>query len=77
MDKIRLHNTQDSGVVILSGTDDSGCMWSQSWIDYLAEQEDTECMICGHTINEGWMNLDCAGEDVYDWCVEIVEKEKQ
>jgi hypothetical protein len=50
------------GVSRKSGIDQHGCQWVEFTVDYLAEQEDGECSICGKTINSGWLCLDGGDE---------------
>lgn len=71
---IVLHDIE--GIVRKSGTDQYGCNWIQFEVDYLAEQEDGECVICGAELSEGWMCLD-GGDEVCDWHVRYVEDEKE
>lgn len=59
--KITLTNVV--GIANLSGTDTSGCTWTQFEVDYLAEQTDGECSICGAVLTHGWMCLD-GGDEV-------------
>ncbi len=67
MDTIKLHDIE--GISLLSGTDDSGCTWTQFEVDYFAEQEDGECSLCGAALSSGWMCLD-GGEEV---CADHIE----
>ena len=60
-EKIQLHDV--TGCSRFSGTDDSGNQWIQFEVDYLAEQTDGECSICGKILTEGWLCLD-GGEEV-------------
>lgn len=53
------------GVVRKSGVDANGCNWIEFEVDYLADQTDSECSICGATISEGWQCLD-GGDEVCD-----------
>ena len=63
METIRLSKVD--GIARLSGTDAYGNSWTQFEVDYLAEQTDGECDICGATLSEGWMCLD-GGDEVCD-----------
>jgi hypothetical protein len=56
-----------------TGTDQHWCVWTEFRVDYLAEQEDGECCICGRTLSAGWVCLDGA-EEVCDEHVRIVEQ---
>jgi hypothetical protein len=58
-DIIVLHDVQ--GIARKSGTDQHGLTWVEFDVDYLAEQEDGTCSICGKTISSGWICLD--GDD--------------
>ena len=53
---IRLQGIQ--GISKLSGTDQHGLTWTQFEVDYLAEQEDGECVECHDTLSSGWMCMD-------------------
>ena len=61
MTTITIHNAQ--GVGLKNGVDSDGNRWMQFEVDYLAEQEDGECCICGEVLSEGWMCLD-GGDEV-------------
>lgn len=66
---ITLHNIQ--GISKLSGTDQHGLTWTQFEVDYLAEQEDGECVECHDTLSSGWMCMDggdelCAEHVLFD-----------
>jgi hypothetical protein len=78
METITLNTIE--GISRLSGTDENGCEWIQFEVDYLAEQEDGECSICGQTLSSGWTCLD-GGEEVCDshvqWTPEAQEKYDQ
>ena len=70
---IRLQGIQ--GISKLSGTDQHGLTWTQFEVDYLAEQEDGECVECHDTLSSGWMCMDggdelCAEHVRFDcgWC---------
>jgi hypothetical protein len=67
-ERIVLHNVE--GIARKSGTDPNGCQWVQFEVDYLAEQEEGECCICGRTLTAGWLCLD-GGDEVCDEHVEI------
>ncbi len=58
---IKLHGIQ--GFAKKSGIDKDGNNWVEFEVDYLAEQEDGECSICGTPLSAGWMCLD-GGEEV-------------
>jgi hypothetical protein len=58
---IKLHNVE--GFAKLTGTDAQGNAWTQFEVDYLAEQEDGECSICGAVLTDGWLCLD-GGDEV-------------
>jgi len=60
MKKVTLHNITSASR--LSGMDSNGCEWIQFEADYLAEQEDGECAICGRALSDGWLCLDGADE---------------
>lgn len=64
--------TNIKGISRLSGEDANGAHWTQFGVDYLAEQEDGECSICGAAINEGWLCLD-GGEEVCQHHVDLPE----
>lgn len=66
--KVKLTDIQ--GIARKSGTDQYGCEWVQFEVDFLAEQEEGVCSICGEELVEGWMNLDCGSEEV---CTDHVE----
>ncbi len=70
---IILHDME--GFTRLSGTDQHGCVWIQFEVDYLAEQEDGECSICGAELSEGWMCLD-GGDEVCDEHIRYEEDEE-
>lgn len=59
---------------INGGEDEHGCNWMTFEVDYLAEQEDGTCAICGATLSEGWLCLDGA-EEVCSDHIELDEKE--
>jgi hypothetical protein len=61
------------GIARKSGTDANGNEWIQFEVDYLAEQEDGTCDICGAVIGEGWTCLD-GGEEVCDSHVDWAEE---
>jgi hypothetical protein len=67
---IRLHDVQ--GIVHKDGIDEHGNAWTMFTVDYLAEQEPGECVICGAELEEGWMCLD-GGNEVCASHVEIAE----
>jgi hypothetical protein len=71
MDRIILHGVE--GIARKTGTDQNGCQWIEFDVDYLAEQEDGECSICGRRISSGWLCLD-GGDEV---CARHVEIEDQ
>ena len=54
-----------SGISRLSGVDEHGNSWIQFEVDYFAEQNDGECVICGEILTSGWMCLD-GGEEICD-----------
>ena len=60
-EKIQLHDV--TGFARFSGTDESGNQWIQFEVDYMAQQEDGECCICGKILDHGWLCLD-GGEEV-------------
>ena len=64
---ITLHNIK--GISRKSGHDTDANLWTEFYVDYLAEQEDGECVECGDIIDMGWMCLD--GGDEY--CLNHVE----
>lgn len=72
-EKIILHDIE--GIARLSGTDEHGCNWVQFEVDYLAEEEDGECSICGETISSGWLCLD-GGDEVCSEHVSFAEQEE-
>lgn len=66
---ITLHNIQ--GISRLSGTDRHGLTWTQFEVDYLAEQEDGECVECHDILSSGWVCMDggdeiCAKHVLFD-----------
>lgn len=65
---ITIHNV--GGVAIKSGQDHQGNMFTQFFVDYLAEQTDGECAQCGAEIDMGWMCLD-GGEE---YCFEHIRE---
>ena len=67
METVKLHDIQ--GIARKSGTDEHGNQWIEFEVDYLAEQEDGECSICGAVLSSGWLCLD-GGEEV---CAEHVD----
>lgn len=69
MDTIKLTDIQ--GVSRKSGTDVDGNHWVEFEVDYLAQEEDGECCICGAVLSAGWLCLD-GGDEV---CAEHVELE--
>ena len=64
---IKLHNIV--GIARHTGTDKNGNNWTEFEVDYLANQVDGECSICGATLTSGWVCLD-GGEEV---CAEHIE----
>ena len=68
METVTLTNVQ--GIARKSGTDCDGNVWTQYEVDYLAEQEDGECTICGEQLQDGWLCLD-GGDEVCNYHVEI------
>ena len=72
---IKLTNIE--GIARLSGTAENGASWIQFerpihiFVDYLAEQTEGECAICGETLVSGWMCLD-GGEEVCSSHIEYV-----
>ncbi len=46
-----------------SGTDEHGNKWIEFEVDYLADQVDGKCCICGARLSSGWMCLD-GGDEV-------------
>ena len=57
---IKLHDI--IGISRLNGIDCHGNHWTQFEVDYLADQTDGECVICGAVLSSGWMCLDGADE---------------
>jgi len=55
--------TDIQGISRLSGMDENGNRWIQFEVDYLAEQQDGECVECHAVLTSGWMCLD-GGEEV-------------
>jgi len=66
---IKLTNIE--GIARLSGTAENGASWIQFEVDYLAEQTEGECAICGETLVSGWMCLD-GGEEVCSSHIEYI-----
>jgi len=64
---IKLRDIQ--GIARLSGTDENGNVWTQFEVDYMAEQEDGECCICGARLETGWLCSD-GGDEVCNKHVE-------
>lgn len=48
----------------------SGATWVTFTVDAFAEQEPGECAECRKKLHAGWMNMDCAGEEVCQRCFE-------
>ncbi len=65
--------TDITGIARKGGTDTQGNQWTEFEVDYLAEQEDGECSICGAVLSSGWMCLD-GGDEVCSSHVEYAEK---
>ena len=63
--------TNIEGIARLSGTDEHGSSWIQFEVDYLADQHDGECIICGENLTSGWMCLD-GGDEVCSGHVEYI-----
>lgn len=53
------------GTARLSGEDTEGGHWTQFEVDYLAQEEDGECNICGAVLSSGWLCLD-GGDEICD-----------
>lgn len=56
------------GIATLTGVDQYGLTWSSFYVDYLAEQVDGVCSICGSEISTGYMCMD-GGDEVCNDCV--------
>jgi hypothetical protein len=67
---IVLHNVQ--GITRKTGTDRHGNQWTEFRVDYLADQVDGQCAICGKAIASGWLCLD-GGDEICDKHVRIHE----
>ena len=67
----RFKLTDIEGISRLSGTADNGSKWIQFEVDYLAEQTDGLCSICGNILSSGWMCLD-GGEEVCSEHIELI-----
>lgn len=65
---IQLHDVE--GIARKSGTDEHGNQWTEFEVDYMAEQEDGECSICGKALSSGWMCMDDGSQEVCDEHVE-------
>lgn len=70
METIILSNVE--GIARLTGTDEHGNQWTQFAVDYMAEQVEGECCICGETLESGWLCLD-GGEECCDDHVEFAD----
>jgi hypothetical protein len=62
--------TDIEGISRLSGTAEDGTKWIQFEVDYLAEQQDGECVECQAVLTSGWMCLD-GGDEVCDSHIEL------
>ena len=67
----RVALTITGGISRLTAEDKHGNTYIQFEVDYLAEQEDGECAICGSTISSGWLCLD-GGDEYCGDCVEVI-----
>ena len=71
---IVLHDIQ--GIARKSGTDADGNHWIEFEVDYMAEQTDGKCAICGSALMSGWMCLD-GGEEVCSHHIEFKQESGQ
>jgi len=71
-DEERVILSDVEGISRLSGTDQHGARWIEFEVDYFAEQVPGTCVICGATLESGWLCLD-GGDEV---CSEHVEFEE-
>lgn len=59
-----------TGIARRHGVDLYGCGWIEFEVDYFADQEAGECVICGARTEEGWLCLD-GGDEVCHHHIEI------
>ena len=72
IDKNTIELFDVGGTSRLSGEDAQGCVWTQFEVDYQAEQEAGECIICEAQIPfTGWMCMD-GGDEVCEYHVRIM-----
>jgi len=57
--------TDIRGIMYRSGTDEHGNTWMEFDVDEFADQSQGTCVICGATLDSGWMCMD-GGEEVCD-----------